>query len=148
MAVSIIVVAVILIAVAIYINTQPKSETLAGQAHRLTPQQYQHAFVTPQLPHLLVDVRAPEEFAQGHIPGAINLALPSLPQQMESLPKDRPIVMVCRSGRRSAMAAQMVTLAGYQEVYDLGGLLDWQAQGLPVSRGDNAPGVSQPTPTQ
>ena len=97
----------------------------------LTPQEYQAAYATRD--HLLVDVRTPEEFASGHIPGAVNIALQTLPQQMATLPKEQPVVLYCRSGARSREAASMLSQGGFSDIYDLGGFIEWRAQGLPVS---------------
>ncbi len=109
------------------------SATMAAPkiSRHLTPQQYQSAYATRD--HLLVDVRTPEEFASGHIPGATNIALQTLPRQMAMLPKDQPIVLYCRSGARSREAANILTQGGFSEIYDLGGITEWRAQGLPVS---------------
>lgn len=75
----------------------------------------------------LVDVRTAEEFAAGHIEGAINVANESIGTEMpEALPdKDATIVVYCRSGRRSADAAAKLAAIGYTQVYDMGGIIDW-----------------------
>ena len=75
----------------------------------------------------LVDVRTAEEFAAGHIEGAINVANESIGTEMpEALPdKDATILVYCRSGRRSADAAAKLTAIGYTHVYDMGGIIDW-----------------------
>ena len=97
------------------------------------PKQYQSEFVTAAQPHLLVDVRTPEEFAGGHIAGAVNIPLQSLAQRMNEIPQDAPAVLYCRSGNRSATAAKMLAQAGYADVYDLGGIIAWQSQGLALT---------------
>jgi phage shock protein E len=75
---------------------------------------------------LLVDVRTPSEFAEGHIDGAINIPIQELKQRLEELgDRGRPIVLCCRSGRRSAMAAQCLTFLGFSEVFDLGAIDNW-----------------------
>jgi phage shock protein E len=74
---------------------------------------------------LLVDVRTTEEFAAGHIPGAVNIPVQSLEQRLDELgPTTRPVVVYCRSGRRSADAARTLTGAGYS-VHDLGAMSRW-----------------------
>src|SRR5579862_1596631 len=78
----------------------------------------------------IVDVREPEEFdgALGHLPGARLIPLATLPQQFESIARDRPIVTVCRAGGRSAQAALKLQQAGFKEVANLaGGMLRWLA---------------------
>ena len=82
--------------------------------------------------HILLDVRTPEEFASGHIPGAINIAVDQLPQRLSEVPQDRPVVVYCRSGSRSGQAAQILDRAGYAQIYDLGGIVTWAQQGFPV----------------
>ncbi len=74
----------------------------------------------------LVDVRTPQEFATGHIPGAVNIPLQDLEPRMAELEgKERPIVLYCRSGNRSGSAARMLESAGYAEVHDLGSMSRW-----------------------
>lgn len=75
---------------------------------------------------LLVDVRTPQEFAAGHITGALNIPVQQLDRRMAELgPKDRPIVLYCRSGNRSSTAARMLGNAGYAAVHDLGAMSSW-----------------------
>ena len=74
-----------------------------------------------------VDVREPDEFAVGHIPGAKLLPLGSvLARAAEVLPeKDAAWLIYCRTGRRSADAVQKLENLGYTNLYDLGGILSW-----------------------
>lgn len=98
------------------------------------PQEYQARFVDGKQPHTLVDVRSAEEYAGGYIPGAINIAVHELGGKLDRIPKDKPVIVYCRSGNRSAHAAQTLVAAGYSEVYDLGGLFEWARHGLPLKR--------------
>jgi phage shock protein E len=76
---------------------------------------------------VLVDVRTPQEFAQGHVEGALNLPVAELPSLLARLPaKDRPIVVYCQSGRRSAAARKTLEEAGYSKVSDLGAMSNWR----------------------
>ena len=69
----------------------------------------------------VLDVRTPEEFAAGHVPGARNLPVQGLVARIGELgPRDVPVVVYCRSGARSASAASMLRQAGYAEVIDVG----------------------------
>jgi glyoxylase-like metal-dependent hydrolase (beta-lactamase superfamily II)/rhodanese-related sulfurtransferase len=80
----------------------------------------------------VVDVRDPEEFGHGlgHIDGARLVPLGQLESRQAELPRDRPIVTVCRSGARSARAAAMLAKAGFAQVANLrGGMLRWRAEG-------------------
>ncbi len=65
---------------------------------------------------LLVDVREPAEYEAGHIPGAINIPLRSLAQHLDEIERDRPVVLYCSSGYRSAMGVVTLHLLGYDNV--------------------------------
>jgi rhodanese-related sulfurtransferase len=83
----------------------------------------------------IVDVREESEFSGplGHIAGARLLPLGELAKRAGELASDRPIVTVCRSGARSAQAANLLRKAGFENVANLaGGMLRWHAQGLPA----------------
>ncbi len=97
----------------------------------ISPVEYVTDFDDPAS-HLLIDVRTPEEFASGHIDGSVNIPVEEIPGRLDEIPVDAPIVMYCRSGNRSAAAARILTEAGYAPVYDLGGIQDWIAEGLPI----------------
>jgi rhodanese-related sulfurtransferase len=85
---------------------------------------------------ILLDVRTPEEWDQGHIEGATLLPLQELETRAASeMPKDAEIVVYCRSGNRSAQAAEYLAGAGYTHISDMGGIQDWVAAGLPVVTG-------------
>lgn len=87
---------------------------------------------------VLLDVRTPAEFSEGHIPGAINIDAmnPDFVKSVKTLiPVNKKIALYCRSGRRSADAASRLKEAGYT-TYDLdGGILAWEKTGLPVTNG-------------
>lgn len=74
----------------------------------------------------LVDVRTPAEFAAGHIDGAVNIPVQQLDARLHELqPKDRPLVVYCRSGHRSGNAARLLKSAGFPAVHDLGPMSRW-----------------------
>lgn len=98
----------------------------------IRPQEYQQRFVNGKEKHLLLDVRTREEVHSGKIPGAKHIALQVLDQRLAELPKDRPIVIYCRSGNRSRSAADILVRAGFTQLYDLGGIMQWQMAGLQV----------------
>ena len=77
--------------------------------------------------YVILDVRTEEEFAQGHIPGAILIPDYEIREEAESsLPdKDALILVYCRSGRRSKNAAQILLELGYTNIREFGGILDW-----------------------
>ena len=84
---------------------------------------------------LVVDVRQPEEYRQGHIVGAKLVPLGELSQRMKELPKDREIVCVCASGSRSSSATIMLVGAGYTAINMSGGMSTWQRAGLSIKKG-------------
>lgn len=78
-----------------------------------------------------VDVRTEEEYASGHIPGAIHIPHDQMEERFEELieKKDQPILLVCRSGRRSVFAAEVLYQKGFRKLYNLkGGMLEWTGQ--------------------
>lgn len=86
----------------------------------------------------LIDVRTPEEFTQGHIPGAVNIDFqaPGFVEAVKNkVPTDKEAALYCRSGRRSAEAAALLAAAGYKVVDLDGGILAWEKAGLPVTNG-------------
>lgn len=73
----------------------------------------------------VVDVRTPAEFESWHFEGAVNIDVDSMEQRLEEFgPKDRSIIVYCRSGRRSGIARDKLRAAGYQDVLNAGGLED------------------------
>ena len=79
---------------------------------------------------LIVDVRRPDEFAEGHIAGAINVPNEEISDEMpELLPdKDQLILIYCRSGNRSKEASQKLADIGYTKVYEFGGINTWEGE--------------------
>ena len=77
--------------------------------------------------YVILDARTEEEFAQGHIPGAILIPDYEIREEAESsLPdKDALILVYCRSGRRSKNAAQILLELGYTNIREFGGIIDW-----------------------
>ena len=79
------------------------------------------------MPAAIIDVRTPEEFAAGHIDGAVNIPVDKIGQGIRSvkgLKKDSPILVYCRSGHRSAMARLTLEQQGYKNILDGGGMED------------------------
>lgn len=85
----------------------------------------------------VLDVRTAAEFGDRRIPGAVNIPVESPNELRESwmeVPMDRPVVVYCRTGRRSSIAAEFLAEKGYTEVYNvLGGINRWESRGLPVT---------------
>lgn len=85
-----------------------------------------------QAPFVL-DVRAPEEFVTGHVPGAVNIPYDQVAARLAEVPKDKDIVLYCRSGRRAGMAAEVMAANGYTRLKHLeGDMPAWIEQGRPV----------------
>jgi rhodanese-related sulfurtransferase len=85
---------------------------------------------------LAVDVREPDEWASGHIDGAVLIPLGELSSRIAEVPADRQVVVVCRSGNRSAQGRDILLAAGHPSVTSLaGGMTDWAAAGRPVVTG-------------
>lgn len=83
----------------------------------------------------LVDVRQPAEYTGelGHVAGSSLMVLDTVPDQLNTLPKDEPIVFICKSGGRSARATAYAQQLGYSQVYNMkGGMMLWNALGLPT----------------
>lgn len=106
-------------------------------AHNIDINTYQERFAGQD--HLLIDVRETDEFNGGHLPGAISIPLSQIeanPQSaLQQVPHDRSIVLVCAMGGRSAIAAQMMLMVGFDEVHNLvDGTMGWVLRGLPIEK--------------
>ena len=84
----------------------------------------------------LIDVRQLDEHEAGRIAGTRLIELSDLAAQAETIERERPVVFYCRSGSRSAMAADAFSAAGYDAHNMAGGLLEWHARGLPLDPPD------------
>ncbi|MCW6053845.1 rhodanese-like domain-containing protein [Lyngbya sp. CCAP 1446/10] len=79
---------------------------------------------------VLVDVREPSEYKSGHIPNAINIPLRTLAQNLNEIPRDRPVVLYCSTGYRSAMGVMTLHLLGYENVQGFPpSFAGWKASG-------------------
>ena len=104
-----------------------------------SPDELQAALAAPA-PPLLLDVREYPEFAAGHLKGARLIPLGEIERRAGELPKDQPIVAMCRTGRRSAEAAATLARLGFTNVNQLaGGVMAWEQAGLPLEKEAHAP---------
>ena len=80
--------------------------------------------------YIILDVRRPDEYAEGHIPGAINVPNESIgSDDISALPDKAQLILVyCRSGRRSKEAAGKLVKLGYTNIVEFGGILDWKGE--------------------
>jgi rhodanese-related sulfurtransferase len=84
---------------------------------------------------LLIDVREPEEWRQGHAPNAKLIPLGSLGSRLSEVPRDREVLLICRSGNRSGTAQRQLQRVGYARVFNVsGGMNAWTRAGLPIER--------------
>ena len=89
----------------------------------------------------VLDVREDDEWAAGHVAGSLHVPMMRLPQRMqyEPLSPDVPIVVVCKVGSRSAQVTAWLRAQGYDATNLAGGLLAWQAAGLPLESDNPGP---------
>jgi rhodanese-related sulfurtransferase len=90
----------------------------------------------------ILDVREPNEWDAGHIDGSVHIPLSQIMagQEQGRLDPERPVVIVCRSGNRSELAALMLRAKGFQAENFEGGTEAWVAAGLPLLASDGSPG--------
>jgi len=92
----------------------------------------QEAYQQYQQGTLLIDVRSQEEWDQGHIPNTVLIPLEELPNRLNELPRDKPIVVVCRSGNRSQQGRDILLEAGFEATSMDGGVRAWYDAGYPL----------------
>jgi len=101
------------------------SADVMAQVRRLSPVELHELFGQVAI----VDVRSPKEFGASHLPGAVNIPVGEVEQRLAEIPRDQPVVFICRSGARSMTASASATRAGLANVAHLeGGLLGWAKQ--------------------
>jgi hydroxyacylglutathione hydrolase len=83
---------------------------------------------------VVIDVREPNEYAAGHIPEATLIPQGQVEQRLAEIPKDKQVVLVCRSGRRSGEVTKLLTEKGYDAQNMAGGMLKWADAGLEVQK--------------
>lgn len=124
------------------VSTQPQTTTSTSVQPQSVSQQLRYriisvsdarAMIQSSSDLLVVDVRTSGEFGQGHLQGAINIPLSDLPTQISGLDRNRPILVYCQTGHRSAQAAAILVNAGFTQVYDMnGGLNAWISAEYPT----------------
>ncbi|WP_242157927.1 rhodanese-like domain-containing protein [Aestuariivivens sediminis] len=104
-----------------------------NQAKIVTPEEMQILLQNERVQ--LVDVRTPEEYNDGYIENAINIDYysPTFVEDIEKLDKEQPILVYCKSGRRSAKCSKILEEAGFKKIYDLkGGFSTWKFKGFKI----------------
>jgi len=86
-----------------------------------------------KIPFMLLDVRTPEEYAEGHIKGAKLIPVQILAEHLKDVPKDKQVYVYCHSGKRSARASKLLAKNGFTNIENIeGGIVAWKAAGYPV----------------
>jgi len=83
----------------------------------------------------VVDVREPDEYAGGHVPGATLVPMSQLPSRLPELPKDKPVYVICASGNRSLSMTSLLIRVGHDAYSVSGGTQAWARAGHPIARG-------------
>lgn len=122
---------VVLVVAGVFLLTDSTKDPTLPKPGLIMPSDYQLYFAEGKAEHFLLDVRTIEEFNAGHIAGAVNIPVEVLGRYLNNVPTTLPVIVYCRTGRRSADAVTLLANAGYTQVYDLtGGVVRWQEQGL------------------
>ena len=109
-----------------FVGCNQKGTTMKNTYEQITPAEAKEIMDTEQN-YIILDVRTEEEFAEGHIAGAILIPDYEITEKAESVltDKDQQILVYCRSGRRSKNAASQLVELGYSNVKEFGGIIDW-----------------------
>ena len=111
----------------------------------VSPRRFEELAAEPDA--LVIDVREPEEHRQGHVPGAELIPLRMLLEKAPELPRDRTLLLACRSGRRTSRAIRMLEDMGHTRLYGLGGgILAWRAAGLRMTAAVEEREIGRPRP--
>lgn len=120
-------------AAALLLRTPAASTSAQALPAEITPAE---ALAMRDAGAFVLDVRQPEEWNQVHIPGATLIPLGELPNRLSEVPINQDVVVVCRSGNRSAQARDILKDAGYTQVTSMaGGMNQWAAAGYPTVSG-------------
>ena len=103
-----------------------KEDEMKGEYHKITAEEATESLDSGD-DIIILDVRTQDEYEESHIPGAILIPNETIGTEMpEQLPDaGQEILVYCRSGNRSAQAAKKLVEAGYTQIYDFGGIMDW-----------------------
>ena len=111
----------------------------------MTPEGYENAPIThaynhwkqgknSPIPFVFVDVRTPEEYKSGHIPGAVNIPVSEIKGRMNEVPKDKQVYVYCHSGKRAAKASAILAKAGFSVENIPESMQGWKAAGYPIEK--------------
>jgi rhodanese-related sulfurtransferase len=85
----------------------------------------------------VIDVRETNEYVEGHVPGAVHIALSTVPEHVDAFRGEGPTYVVCRSGARSMRACEFLSQQGIDVINVAGGTLDWISSGRAVVTGND-----------
>ncbi|MDQ1715230.1 MAG: hypothetical protein QOC60_1175 [Frankiaceae bacterium] len=88
----------------------------------------------------IVDVREPDEWAEGHVAGSLHIPMQAMPERLGELPRDRQVTVLCAVGGRSAHVTAWLLAQGYDAVNVTGGIQAWAAAGRAIASDDGQPG--------
>ena len=110
-------------------DNQDNSSVVNAQYRKITPEEAQN-MMSNDSDLVILDVRTPAEFDEGHIRNAVLLPLSDIRDKAETIltDKDQTILVYCRSGRRSEIASRELIAMGYTNVYDFGGIIEWTGE--------------------
>lgn len=129
-------VAIILSLVTMFILSGCKDAGPSREIKVISPQEVREA-VYDNGTHQLIDVRTPEEFEKGHLKNAQNICVTDddFEANIVKLDRNKPVYLYCRSGKRSAKAAEILQDLGFTEIYDMeGGFLKWEEENLEIEK--------------
>lgn len=131
------VVLVVVIVGAVLLSQRTANSTQGAVAQALRPEvTVNEAASLRDQGAFVLDVREPTEWNEYHVPGSTLIPLGELARRVQEVPKDKPVVVVCRSGNRSQTGRDVLLKAGFTQVTSLaGGLKGWQAAGQPTVTG-------------
>jgi rhodanese-related sulfurtransferase len=115
----------------------PTQQTETGSEDRLRPDiSIADAVKLRDRGAFLLDVREPVEWVEFHIPGSTHIPLGELPKRVGEVPRDREVVVVCRTGNRSQKGRDILIKAGFRKVTNMqGGVKQWRSEGHPTVSG-------------
>jgi rhodanese-related sulfurtransferase len=126
------VVALVIVALVLWGNSRAKSSTASALPPEITVSE---AYSKYQSGAYLLDVRTQDEWDQFHAPDTTLIPLDQLASRLNEIPRDKEIVVVCRSGNRSQQGRDILVNAGFEQVTSMqGGLNEWRASGYPVEQ--------------
>jgi rhodanese-related sulfurtransferase len=121
---------VVVVAVLVWPKSQPATSALAAEIS------VAQAAAKRNTGAFILDVRQPDEWAEYHVPGSTLIPLGELEARVKEVPRDKEVVVVCRSGNRSQSGRDILLKAGFNRVTSMaGGLKEWQAAGLATVTG-------------